>query len=73
MTVKDLYNWCKAYRYKDAKVYLVKDWEQCDEDGNLTDLYELDDVCDQTCIIDEGMDFKDVHEVLLVFKNEKAD
>lgn len=25
MTVRDLYNWCKAYRYKDAKVYMVGD------------------------------------------------
>lgn len=72
MTVRDLYNWCKAYRYKDAEVYLVKDWEQCDEQGCLTDLYRLSGICDQVAIEDTGMDFKDVHEVILEFETEQA-
>lgn len=72
MTVRELYNWCKACRYKDAKVYFVKDWEQVDEDGILTDLYELDDVCMQTVILDAGLGFVDVHEALLSFKERRA-
>ena len=48
MTVKDLYNWCKACRHKEAEVYLVKDWEEVDEDGNLNDLYRLRDIINET-------------------------
>lgn len=65
MTVRELYNWCKAYRYKDAEVYLVKDWEKFDEQGCLTDLYSLKDVLDQMVVLEYGMDFIDKHEVLL--------
>lgn len=72
MTVRELYNWCKAYRDKDAEVYLVKDWEQCDEQGCLTDLYRLSGICEQVAIEDTGMDFKDVHEVILEFETEQA-
>lgn len=72
MTVRELYNWCKAYRYKEAHVYLVKDWEKVDEDGNLTDLYALDDVCEQVTYLDDGLDFVNVHEVLLSFKEKCA-
>ena len=61
MTVRDLYNWCKACRYKDAKVYMVGDWEEVDEDGLLTDLYELDDVVTQTQLIDMGLDWEENH------------
>ena len=61
MTVKDLYNWCKACRHKEAEVYLVKDWEEVDEDGNLNDLYRLRDITTQVVIVDEGMSFKDVY------------
>ena len=73
MTVRELYNWCKACRHKEAEVYLVKDWEQVDEDGNLTDLYRLDDVVTQTVIVDYGMDFVDVTEVLLSFEEQRAE
>lgn len=72
MTVRELYNWCKAYRDKDAEVYLVKDWEQVDEQGCLTDLYRLGGICDQVVVEDTGMDFKDVHEVILEFETEQA-
>lgn len=72
MTVRELYNWCKAYRYKDAEVYLVKDWNQVDEQGCLTDLYRLDGICDQVVVEDTGMDFKDTHEVILEFETEQA-
>ena len=72
MTVRELYNWCKACRHKEAEVYLVKDWEQLDEDNNLTDLYRLDNVSEQVVIVDDGMDFTDIHEVLLCFEEKKA-
>ena len=72
MTVQELYNWCKSCRHKDAEVYLVKDWEQVNEQGNLTDLYRLTNVCEQVVVIDTGLDFVDEHEVLLEFENERA-
>lgn len=73
MTVRELYNWCKACRHKDAEVYLCKDWEQVDENGILTDLYHLNDVAEQTVIIDDGIDFTDMHEVLLCFDEQRAE
>lgn len=73
MTVRDLYNWCKAFRHKDAEVFLVKDWEQCDENGSLTDLYRLKDVTYQVNIVDMGMDFKEDYEVLLDVSDMRAD
>lgn len=72
MTVQELYNWCKACRHKDAEVYLVKDWEQTDEQGNLSDLYRLRDIAEQVVTIDTGLDFEDEHEVLLDFEEERA-
>lgn len=72
MTVRELYNWCKAYKHKDAEVYLVKDWGQTDEEGNLTDLYRLTNIADQMVIIDNGMDFEEEHEVILDFESERA-
>lgn len=36
MTIKELMNWCRRQRDKEAQVYVCKDWEQV-EDGNLTD------------------------------------
>ena len=65
MKVKELYNWCKACRDKDAEVYLVRDWEKCDEFGNLTDLVPLNDITTQSVTIDDGLDFEDITEVLL--------
>lgn len=65
MTVKELYNWCKACKHKEAEVYLVVDWEQCDEQGNLTDLHKLKDISMQHPIIDVGLDFEETHEALL--------
>lgn len=73
MTVRELYNWCKACRHKDAEVYLVKDWEEVDEEGCLTDLYRLRDISTQIVIVDEGLNgFRDEYEVLLDFDTEKA-
>ena len=72
MTVRELYNWCKACRNKDAEVYMVKDWDQVDENGTLTDLYKLKDINTQYIILDDGFDFVDVPEVLLEFEEERA-
>ena len=72
MTVRELYNWCKACRNKDAEVYTVKDWDQVDENGTLTDLYKLKDINTQYIILDDGLDFVDVPEVLLEFEEERA-
>lgn len=72
MTVRELYNWCKACRNKDAEVYMVKDWDQVDENGTLTDLYKLTDINTQYIILDDGLDFVDVPEVLLEFEEERA-
>lgn len=72
MTVRELYNWCKACKNKDAEVYMVKDWDQVDENGTLTDLYKLKDINTQYIIIDDGLDFVDVQEVLLEFEEERA-
>lgn len=72
MTVRELYNWCKACKNKDAEVYMVKDWDQVDENGTLTDLYKLKDINTQYIILDDGLDFVDVPEVLLEFEEERA-
>lgn len=72
MTVRELYNWCKAYRYKDAEVYFVKDWKQVDDNGCLTDLYRVDNVVEQVNIVDEGLEFRDVHEVLISVESQRA-
>lgn len=58
---------------KDAEVYLCKDWEELDEDNNLTDLYRLEDVCEQVTFVDDGLDFTDIHEVILCFSGTRAD
>ena len=65
MTVKELYNWCKACRHKDAQVYLVRDWEKVDENCNLSDLIPLNGVEMQCVIVDNGLDFDDIYEALL--------
>ncbi len=72
MTVRELYNWCKACKHKEAEVYLVKDWGQVDENGVLTDLYRLKDIITQVEVIDDGLDFTDVHEALLEVEEERA-
>ena len=63
MTVKELKRELSLYP-DDAKVYLVKDWDEV-EDGVLTDLAELTGVSSQIEVSDNGLDFEDLHEVLL--------
>ena len=69
MKVKDLIKELKKYD-QNAEVYMVKDWEQV-EDGILTDRYQLNDICDQTVVVDEGLDFVDYKEVILCFSEER--
>lgn len=66
MTVKELKRELSQYP-NDAKVYFVKDWDAV-EDGVLTDLAELTGVSSQTEVADNGLDFEDLHEVLLEFE-----
>ena len=72
MTVRELYNWCKAQRNKDAEVYVCKDWEQIDEQGDLTDLYRVKFVFMQHRVIDAGLDFEEEHECILEVDENRA-
>lgn len=69
MTVGELK---KALRgYKDSsEVFLVKDWEACNENGELTELASLRSVTDQRVVIDMGLDFEDATQVLLEFEED---
>lgn len=72
MTVKEALKELKKYP-KDAEIYLVKDWTQeCDEQGCFTILYRLRDITDQQLVVEDGMDWKDVTEVLLDCEEEPA-
>jgi len=50
---------------KTAKVFYVKDWEACNENGELTEVEEIRGVTSQRVVIDQGLDFEDVTEILL--------
>ena len=67
MTVEELKRELSLYP-DDAKVYLVKDWDEIEE-GVLTDLAELTGVSSQIEVSDNGLDFEDLHEVLLEFED----
>ena len=64
MTIKEFIKELKRYP-QDAEVYVVGDWEKYDEFGNLSDLKAVNDVSSQNVVIDMGMDFEDVTEVLI--------
>lgn len=64
MTIKEFIKALKQYP-QDAEVYVVGDWEEFDEYGILTDLKPVYDVSSQIRVIDTGMDFEDVTEVLI--------
>ena len=64
MKVKDFIKELKRYP-QDAEVYVVGDWEKYDEFGNLSDLMPVYDVSSQNVVIETGMDFEDVTEVLI--------
>lgn len=54
---------------KDCEIYLCKDWEQLDDNGNLCDLYRLQDVTSQTYYEDMGIECVEVTEVIMDFGN----
>lgn len=64
MKVKDFIKELKRYP-QDAEVYVVGDWEKYDEFGNISDLKAVYDVSSQNVVIETGMDFEDVTEVLI--------
>ena len=50
---------------QDAKVYTVNDWDAVDDNNCLTDLHEIIEINQQVEVIDMGLEFEDIHEVLL--------
>lgn len=54
---------------KDCEIYLCKDWEQLDDNGNLCDLYRLQDITSQTYYEDMGIECVEVTEVIMDFGN----
>ena len=64
MKVKDFIKELKRYP-QDAELYVVGDWEKYDEFGNLSDLKAVYDLSSQNVVIETGMDFEDVTEVLI--------
>ena len=64
MKVKDFIKELKRYP-QDAEVFVVGDWEKYDEFGNLSDLKAVYDLSSQNVVIETGMDFEDVTEVLI--------
>ena len=67
MTVGELREALKGYD-KTAEVYLVRDWIQTNEMGEVTSLSRLREVVDQRVVIDTGFDFEDEIQVLLDFE-----
>lgn len=64
MTVKELIKELKRMP-QDAKVYTVNDWDAVDDNNCLTDLHEIIEINQQVEVIDMGLEFEDIHEVLL--------
>ena len=69
MTVKELREALKGYD-ETAEVYLVRDWIQTNEMGEITSLSRLREVVDQRVVIDTGFDFEDETQVLLDFEED---
>lgn len=67
MTVRELREALKGYD-ETAEVYLVRDWIQTNEMGEITSLSRLREVVDQRVVIDTGFDFEDETQVLLDFE-----
>ena len=67
MTVRELREALKGYD-ETAEVYLVRDWIQTNEMGEITSLSRLREVVDQRVVIDMGFDFEDETQVLLDFE-----
>lgn len=69
MNVRDLREALKGYD-ETAEVYLVRDWIQTNEMGEITSLSRLREVVDQRVVIDTGFDFEDETQVLLDFEED---
>lgn len=68
MKVSEAIDLLKRYP-KDCEIYLCKDWEQLDDNGNLTNLYRLQDVTSQSYYEDMGIECVEVTEVIMDFGN----
>lgn len=68
MKVSEAIDILKRYP-KDCEIYLCKDWEQLDDNGNLCDLYRLQDITSQTYYEDMGIECVEVTEVIMDFGN----
>lgn len=68
MKVSEAIDILKRYP-KDCEIYLCKDWEQLDENGNLCDLYRLQDITSQTYYEDMGIECVEVTEAIMDFGN----
>lgn len=68
MKVSEAIDILKRYP-KDCEIYLCKDWEQLDDNGNLCGLYRLQDVTSQTYYEDMGIECVEVTEVIMDFGN----
>ncbi len=69
MTVGQLREALKGYD-ETAEVYLVRDWIQTNDMGEITSLSRLREVVDQRVVIDTGFDFEDETQVLLDFEED---
>ena len=68
MKVSEAIDILKRYP-KDCEIYLCKDLEQLDDNGNLTNLYRLQDVTSQSYYEDMGIECVEVTEVIMDFGN----
>lgn len=67
MTVKELKRILGQYP-DDAQVFWVNNWEQCDDEGHITDIEEFDETThlgSQTVVYDMGLDWVDETQVLI--------
>ena len=71
MTVGELREALKGYD-DTTEVYLVRDWIQTNDMGEITSLSRLREVVDQRVVIDTGFDFEDETQVLLDFEEDIA-
>lgn len=69
MTVGQLRKALKGYD-ETVEVYLVRDWMQTNEMGEITSLSRLREVVDQRVVIDTGFVFEDETQVLLDFEED---
>ena len=64
MTVKELIKELRQYD-GDTPVYLCLDWDQTNDQNELIQLGEVNGICSQRIVIDDGLDFHDEEQVLI--------